>query len=497
MKKIIFILIMLILGACVYGANTQSLGVVYSLGIFSSKMCDGIVVGDGEYVLTKKSVVFETLNKYNNGKWMEVSGSVNKYPLFVSNETGDIYECKTVAVLEDVDLALLKLPKKLKYTNKIEPLDNKFPTGKYEIVPEGKKLLTTYVCLNRDEEGVFTTRIFNSKKGLLEKNVIAKNIYICDKELPTLTTGGMLLKDDKFIGVLNSYVPFTDFGKNKSFLACRVFPAYYVLDYCKDKNIPFTNGETVEGNANDKLVYLTQGNKIFSALDYGNGESQLKACEEFKNNSAFVFALMGMIYEKDNKLTEAENNYNKALELDPNLTYAKIRVTNLRKDKISALQNLAKEIEDYRIYDRISDAYLEQTNYSGALTFINKAVEQNKTDPILLLKKAKIQRKLGDYKGVVGTISELNKTIKWGDAFDFEVDFYIEVKDLTSAGKILKIWLKAEPTNVRANCYAAKTAYLLGDAEACKNYLNIAKTNTDPNDKETVDMVTGALGFCK
>lgn len=497
MKKIIFILIMLILGASLYADNTQSLGVVYSLGIFSSKMCDGIVVGDGEYVLTKKSVVFETLNKYNKGKWFEISGYVNKYPLFISNETGDIYECTTVAVLEDVNLALLKLPKKLKYTNKIHPLDNKFPTGKYEIVPEGKKLLTTYVCLNRDNEGVFTSQIFNSKKGLLEKNVIANNIYICDKDLPTLTTGGMLLKDNKFIGVLNSYVPFTDFGKNKSYLACRVFPAYYVLDYCKDKNIPFNNGETVEGNANDKLVYLTQGNKIISTLEYGNSESQLKACEEFKNNSAYVFTLMGMIYENENKLTEAENNYKKALEIDPNLNYAKIRITNLRKDKISALQNLAKEIEDFRIYDRISDAYMEQNNYNGALTFINKAIQLNNTDPILLLKKAKIQKKLCDYNGVVGTINELNKTIKWGDAFDFEVEFYIEVKDLTSAGNILNTWLKAEPTNVSANCYAAKTAYLLGDYDACKNYLNVANVNTDPNDKDMVDFVNKTFQFCK
>ena len=480
MRKIILVcLISLFAISCLYAQSPKSMGLVYSLGIFSSKMADGAVVGDGEYVLTKKDVVFEKLNEVKRGSIVSTYGHINPYPLFVSAETGDIYECSAVAVLDDWDLALLKLPIKLKCTNKIEEM-TKIPTGKFEINPVGKKVATQYIGINRNEEtGEFSVCRFESKMGILEKSSYDKRFFMCDEDIPFLTPGGMLIKDNKLVGIMNSFQPLDDFNKKKSFMAAEFCIISPILDYCKENNIPFTNAPTADSQGEPKLDCLKEANSIFSQTEFGTDQTIIEATDRYslKDSSAIALALKGMALENSDE-EEAKKTYEKALETAPKQAYPFIRYANIRKDKITALKDLLKDFpNDYRIYERLAVAYAEQKNSELAYSCISQAIKYNPEDPVLILQKAKFANAMGKDEEVINCFRDINRIVpRWADAIKYECEYFIEAKDTITASQIADYWLKLLPESFYANLYRAEIYYMSGYTEEGDPFLEKAKS---------------------
>ena len=487
MKKILLILVVLLSAMCVYAQNTQSLGVVYSLGIFNSTITDGVVVGSGEYVLTTRNAIFEETNQTKNGKIVKTYGHINKYPLFLSNETGDIYECETVAVDKASDLALLKLPKKLTYTNQIEENTSKFPDGTFKVLYKGKKLISNYYGIDRnDETGDFFLKEFASKTGLLETTYSGSKVYMCDVDKNYLLPGGMYIKDKKFYGILNIMQPLTDYNVKpaKEVVGGQFSLGKEMIKYCKDNNIPFENGETVAGNDNSKLSYLKNINNIINGVIlYGSKETQ-EAYDAYplKDASYYANILLAMSYEGENKIEDAKKYYEKAISILPEAPYAQMRLANLKGDKITLLNKLSEKYpNDSRIYDRLARCYAEQENYEMARSFISRGLMFSENDPEMLLEKAKYEKGLKNYDGVWNAINEINKIAPtYIDALIFAAKFAIEIKDVNSAVAVCKQWLRVEPYSPLANATMANACFLAGETQLGKEYLDKAK---EPNEE--------------
>lgn len=458
MKKILLIFIIIMaFSACVSAYNTQSMGAVYSLGIFTSKMCCGVVVGDGEYVLTKKDAVYEETNREKTDTRPIKYGCNNAYLFYVSNETGDIYECETVAVMDDFDLALLKLPVKLKYTNEIKSLDRMAPAGRTDTKPEGKFYETEYVGLSRSDEGVFSVQQFKSQKALVETNISDKRLFMCDKKIADMFPGGMLLRKGGFLGIMNKQISLFDHNTEKRYLFNEFSLASYILDYCKENNIPFENTATAEGSDDSRLVLLNQANTIFAKINYGTPDEKIEAVDKYdlKDTSSYANAFKAMAYEEKGDKEKALEFYGKAIELNGKNVFAKMRKAGLSADRFTELKKLAEEYpKDYRIYERLSNAYGDMKNYELAKVFIDKAYSCHFNDPIIVLEKAKIEDKLNNYNGVMACFEELSRlTPGWADSLEFQIQFFIKQKDWDSALLIANYWQKFEPENINIMLY--------------------------------------------
>ena len=494
MKKYL-VLILILLGVATYAANTQSMGIVYNLGILSSEMQDGVVVGDGEYVVTNKSAVFEKTNETHVGPITKIYGHVNKYPLFLSNETGDIYECKVVAVLEDSDLALLKLPKKMQYTTHIEENLSKLPKGTFEVNPKGKKFQTTYIGLDRnDETGEFFVSEFDSKMGEYEKSATSNKIYMCDiPEDKYLLPGGMLLYKDKFYGILNILVPLSEItsGKEIKYLGAKFSPAYDVIDYCKDHDIPFNNSETREGKSHEKIPLLNSVNAIVGSLKLSKPEKTIELIEEYplKETSYYINVLKGMAYEALDKIDEAKEAYEKAIEIEPNQAYAQTRLACLKPDKITALNDLnAKFKDDSRILDRIARSYADMENYELARSFITQAIRLSENDFEMILEKARYESKLKNPEGVFACLKQL-KTIYpyFTDTVIFATKYCVDNGFFQEALSYCNDWISAEPDDYEPKAYKVMILCELGEGEDAVALYEDIKDKAE--DKETKNLI--------
>ncbi len=495
---ICFLLSLVIFTLCsvaAFAVNTQSIGIVYNLGIIASQMSDGVVVGDGEYVLTNKSAVYEKTNEIKTGPITKIYGHVNKYPLFLSNETGDIYECKTVAVLDDCDLALLKLPVKMKYTNHIEENLSKIPKGTFEVNPKGKKFSSTYYGLDRnDETGDFFISKFESKMGEYEKNAVSNKIYMCDIPFNQyLLPGGILLYNDKFYGILNIMVPLTEItsGKEIQYLGAKYSPAFDVIEYCKDHDIYFNNSETKKGKSEEKMSLLNTVNAIIGSLKLSKPEKTIELIEEYplKETSYYINVLKGMAYESLDKIDEAKETYEKAIELAPDEPYAQIRLANLKSDKITLLNELSEKYrDDSRIYDRLARSYAEVKNYELARSFMSKAIMFSENDFEMILEKAKYEGELKNPQGVFDCLKQL-KTIYpyFTDTVILATKYCVDNGFFDVALPYCNDWISAEPDSYEPKAYKVKILFELGeDEEAVALYEDI---KDKPEDKETKKII--------
>ena len=497
MKKYM-VLLLILCSVIAFGAekdvNIQAMGIVYNLGIISAEMSDGVVVGDGEYVLTNKSAVFEKTNETSVGPITKIYGHVNKYPLFASNETGDVYECKTVAVLDDSDLALLKLPVKLQYTYHIEDNLSKFPKGTFEVNPKGnKKLQATYYGLDRnDETGEFFISKFESKMGEYEKTSFSNKLYMCDIGDNYLLPGGLYIKDKKFYGILNIMVPLQEInvGKETDYMAAKFSPAFDVLDYCKDHDIPFNNSPTRFGTEEDKIPYLNSINSIIGTLKLSLPKKTIEAIEEYplKDTSYYINVLKGMAYESEEKIKEATEAYEKAKEIDPNQVYAQIRLANLKKDKITLLNDLCEKYkDDSRIYHRLAENYAEMKNYELARSFISKAIKLSENDFEMILEKAKFEEELKNTQGVFDCLKQLQIIYPYlTDRVILGTEYCVKNSFFDLAYPYCKDWISAEPNNPLPKAYMTKILFELGEEEEALSYYEEIK---ETDDKETQKLV--------
>lgn len=495
MKRIIFAIIILCVSLSAYGYNIQSMGAVYSLGIFSSEMCDGVVVGGGEYVLTKKEVVFEETNREKTDTRPIKYGCNNKYLFFVSNETGDIYECETVAVMDDFDLALLKLPVRLKYTNEIKALDRLAPAGRFDTKPEGKFYETEYIGLNRNDKGVFSVQKFKSQRAVVESNMEDKRLYMCDKKLDDMFPGGMLLRKGAFAGIMNKQITLFDHNTEKVYVSNEFSLASYILDYCKENNIPFENSATAEGSSEEKLSVLNEANEIFAKINFGTPDEKIEAVDKYslKETSSFANAFKAMAYEEKGDKENALKFYAKAAELNENNVFAKMRKASISPDKIPALNKLSEENPtDYRIYERLAYAYEDMQNYELARTFIQKAYDCHFNDPVLVLQRAKYETMLNNYNGAMVCFEELSRlTPGWADSLEFQIQFFMKYNDWDSALLIANYWQKFEPENINIMLYRAKILYAQGKYDEGKTVLDQAYglAGNDEQAKERINKV--------
>jgi len=494
MKKIILSILLLIISMSIYAQqNTNALGLVYSLGVLSSKMTNGIVVGNGEYVITTKSAVFEKFSETNIGKVTKEYGSINKFPIFVNLGTGDAYECTTVGVFEDADLALLKLPTKLSDTNHIATNVEigRFPNGIFENNPIGSKVKTTYIGLQRnDETGEFKLITFNSNNGLLEKNAIANKIYMCDIDKNVLPAGGMLIKDKNFIGVLSYIIPLITVSSKETDtnVGAEFDIANYTINYTNKNNVTFSNTPTTKTEKESEFNSLKEFNKIFSALEFGTQTDIIDAVSKYskKDTSSLANAILGLAYEKQKDIDNATKCYKKAIELDPNQVFPVIRLAVIKESKeaISNLLLLANKYpNDFRVYENLSNLYTAQGETKLASDYINKAIKCSPNDPVLLLKRAKIAKERGRDQEVMDTFAEINKLIPtWDEGLRYQIEYYIERNSPDIAYEVCNYWFESNINNPMAYVYFAKISYLKNDKEATHAYLDQARLKTDNKD---------------
>jgi len=489
------VLILILLSVATYAVNTQSMGIVYNLGILSAEMQDGVVVGGGEYVLTNKSAVFEKTNEIHVGPITKIYGHVNTYPLFLSNETGDIYECPVVAVLEDSDLALLKLPVQLKYTTHIEENLSKLPKGTFEVNPKGKKFQTTYIGLDRnDETGEFFISKYESKMGEHEKNATSNKIYMCDiPDNQYLLPGGLLYYKDKFYGILNIMVPLSEItsGKEIKYLGAKYSPAADVIEYCKDHDIPFNNGETVEGKSDEKIPLLNTVNGIIGSLKLSKPEKTIELIEEYplKETSYYINVLKGMAYESLDKIDEAKEAYEKAIGLAPDQPYAQTRLACLKSDKITVLNDLnAKYKNDSRILDRIARSYADVKNYELARSFITQAIKNSENDFEMILEKAKYESELKNPEGVFACLKQLKIIYPYfTDTVIFATKYCVDNGFYEAALPYCNDWISAEPDSYEPKAYKVKILFELGEDEDAMALYDEIKDKAE--DKETQNLI--------
>lgn len=194
----------------------------------------------------------------------------------------------------------------------------------------------------------------------------------------------------------------------------------------------------------DQAIKLNQGKGIYHVLKAKN-LLKLKqyetALDSAKNalvidpeNSQDSFEIQGNCLEKLNRVNEAINMYNKALEKNPNNSNVKKALSQLKSS--NSTDNLFEQCEKYRA----------EKNYFAALSCIDQALKSEPQNMKYLFKKAQIQDEKNDKKEALLTLLQiLEKDRAQPEALLLVGKIFIDLKEIQLACNCFQEGLKVHP----------------------------------------------------
>ncbi len=145
--------------------------------------------------------------------------------------------------------------------------------------------------------------------------------------------------------------------------------------------------ETFFKNGSDSL--FNQGSDLLTKKDYSGALKIFTQDTQENPESADAWTGKGYVLSTLDKDSEAIDALNKALELDPDNSFAK-----------ETIENLVKHLDDK------GNALIKSNNFSGAMEIINLAIQANPKDVVALNNKAYILENTDKYDEALEVINQ-------------------------------------------------------------------------------------------
>jgi tetratricopeptide (TPR) repeat protein len=202
----------------------------------------------------------------------------------------------------------------------------------------------------------------------------------------------------------------------------------------------------LKGNDNDQEIYVDiaqvqeRGHQYSEAEKSAEKAAQLAQAPTDKETAWFM---LGAIYERQKKFDQAEQEFRKVLDANPNnapvLNYYGYMLADrgVRLDEATSMiqRAMKQEPNNGAYFDSLGWAYYKQDRFSEAQEYLSKAVERDGHDPTILSHLAKTYIKLGQDQQAVQVLER--SLAEWQKALpaDYEPD---KVNEVDSQLKDLK-----------------------------------------------------------
>jgi tetratricopeptide (TPR) repeat protein len=189
----------------------------------------------------------------------------------------------------------------------------------------------------------------------------------------------------------------------------------------------------LKGNDDDVEIYLDIAQVESRGKQYADAEQSAQKAEQMAREDPAkesVWFMLGAIYERQKKFDDAEQEFRKVLDVNPNngpvLNYYGYMLADrgVRVDEAASLiqRALEQEPNNGAYLDSLGWAYYKQNKLTDAEDYIRRALEQEGNDPTILSHMADICLKLGQNERAADFFEK--SLVEWQKALpaDYEPD---------------------------------------------------------------------------
>lgn len=438
----------------------DSLVVVTSSAPMGKRAGNGFVIGDGTLIVTAHHLVFEESEKGQH----RMAGLVAVFSPYL----GDAAEAEIVAVDEQLDLAVLKIPWKGHPALK-------FADANSIILAERVQIIGIPAILSHLHPGANTTlgKDFNVQHDNLAVDFVAVRQRIPRfislsgvgqlgdgwSGSPMLLAGtpraagcfvrlywtkGQKLRSGQGPAITQVKHLLTNAGKAKS-----LYPMESVLSKPKDGTNVF-------------LIFL-QAYSYYTAQEFQLASEQIQSVVHVRPSSAFAYTLAANIDEHSGKYEQAEENYQKALKLNPKghelkIMYAQFLSTRQPDKALKILQNMWTSDKSKSFVALLMfNVLFERGEFQRCSALLNEALKVNPNNAYLWLNLGACYLHLGKPDDAVDPMSKAVKLLPERGPFRGQLAQTLEkIGKLDEAEKHFRELLKIEPDNPVVHMWLAK-----------------------------------------
>lgn len=484
-SKIFFSILMLFVlsGICFSQTiNKGAVGFVYSFGIKDTKLANGVVVGNGEYVITPTMAVHESFT--------EKTGHTIEYPMFLSLATGKVYECKTIFASHENNIALLKLSEKIPNNVKIStaaeigviPITTMGQISSSDPIITELSAVVTGIDRKKSDKGYENTFVgFKSRYGAQCDEGSVRTVFLCNLgSKTTAPLGSMVTLGRNLLGLFNAIYSYRtqDTVTNQG----QVILSQYAIKEIEARKIPFENAKTTYDTGQYKWELLNKYDYLFSALASGATDESVKTVNEILKetpNVPIAYELLGMVYSDAGNVEEAKKAYTKAVELNPNSAFALLYLAELKSldERIPELEVLAKKFtDDIRVQNALMNAYIKKKDSVNAEKLLPILEKISPDNPNVALNRAKLlllENNLSDSESVG---LKLNVDFPgWYPGLEFLAGLYMSAGNYDKASNYVNQMISASPNDYLPYIYYGEIMLNKGDKKQALDYLEHAK----------------------
>ena len=210
----------------------------------------------------------------------------------------------------------------------------------------------------------------------------------------------------------------------------------------------------MQGNANDQELFLDLAQVQEQGHRYAEAEQSATKAEQLAHagvDKEAAWFMLGAIYERQKKYEQAEQEFRKVLDQNPNnaavLNYYGYMLADrgVRLEEATALiQRAVKQEPTNGAYlDSLGWAYYKASKLAEAEEYLQKATERDGHDPTILGHLADVYLKMGQTDRAVSLMEKARTEWQRAVPSDYEPD---KVSDLDAQLKMLKKRLAQKPT---------------------------------------------------
>ncbi len=195
----------------------------------------------------------------------------------------------------------------------------------------------------------------------------------------------------------------------------------------------------LKGDDSDQEIYIDMAQVDESGRQYADAEQSAEKAEQMAHQPAdreTAWFMLGAIYERQKKYDQAEQEFRKVLEVNPNnaatLNYYGYMLADrgVRLDEATSLiQKAVKQEPNNGAYlDSLGWAYYRQNKLAEAQEYLSKAVEREGNDPTILGHLGDVYLKLGQNERAAQLLE--HSLAEWQKVLpaDYEADKATEIE---------------------------------------------------------------------
>lgn len=430
----------------------DSLVVVTSSAPMGKRAGNGFVIGDGTLVVTAHHLVFEESEKGQH----RIAGLVTVFSPYL----GDAADAEIVAADGQLDLAVLKVPWKGHPALTLADANSIVLAERVEII--GIPEILSHLL----HPGASTTLV---KDFNVQHDNLAVDFVAVRQQIPRfISLSGVGQLGDGWSGspMLLAGTPkaagcftrlhWTEGQKLRSGQGPAITQVKHLLANAgKAKTLhPTEPVLTKPKDGTDVFLTFLQAYSYYTAQKFESASEQIQSVVHVRPSSAFAYALAANIYEHSGKYEQAEENYQKALKLNPKshklkIMYAQFLSSRQPDKALEILQNMWTSDKSKSFVALLMfNVLLERGEFQRCSTFLNEALKVNPNNAYLWLNLGACYLHLGKPDDAVDPMSKAVKLLPERGPFRGQLARTLEkIGKLDEAEKHFRELLKIEPDN--------------------------------------------------